>query len=176
MATAAVKNTFIQQPLNDFIKDCENDLKDNKYDAVKSGISIASDIMQEFIATRMAAAVQDQKPTAEPQDLFTMMRTLTKSNAALSVMINRAEYHEKLMRTMGSKYGSDIEAVKAQVVDVVDKVKVQVSTHDVIGAQLDLDIFLDVDHLGFNNINVTPVLGPHGAHQLLVVLSSANHS
>ena len=105
MATATVKNMFIQQPLNDFIKDCENDLKDNKYDAVKSGINIANDIMQECIVTRMAATVQGQKPTAEPQDLFTMMQTLSKSNAALSVMINRAEYHEKLMRTMGSKYG-----------------------------------------------------------------------
>ena len=64
--------------------------------------------MTEFIATRMAAAVQGQRPMADLLDLFTMTQTMAKSNTAVLAMIGRAEYHEKLMRTMGSKYGSDI--------------------------------------------------------------------
>ena len=69
---------------------------------------------------------------ADPQDMFTMMQAMSKTNMALLTMIGRAEYHEKLMRTMGSKYGSDIEAVKAQVGEVVDKIQVQTSTDDVM--------------------------------------------
>ena len=129
-STAEAKKQFIDQPLNEFLTNVEEDLKNSKYDVVKSGITIANDIMTEFVATNLAATVQGQRPAANPQDLFTMMQTLTKTNTALLAMIGRSEYQEKLMRTMGSKYGSDIEAVKAQVSEVVDKVQVQTSTDD----------------------------------------------
>ena len=109
MATGAaassgeVKNSFIQQPVNEFVKNVEEDLKEGKYDVVKGGITIANDIMTEFITTNLAATVQGQRPAANPQDLFTMMQTLAKSNTALLAIIGRAEYHEKLTRTMGFK-------------------------------------------------------------------------
>ena len=83
MASAEVKKQFIDQPLNEFLKNVEEDLNEGKYDVVKSGITIANDVMTEFIATRMAATVQGQRPTADPQDLFTMMQTMAKSNTAL---------------------------------------------------------------------------------------------
>ena len=79
MATTEVKNKFIQQPLDEFLKDCDTDFKEGKYDVVKVGIAVASDIMSEFIVTRMAAAVQGQRPMADPQDMFTMMQTMAKS-------------------------------------------------------------------------------------------------
>ena len=131
-STADVKKQFIDQPINGFMKNVEEDLKEGKYDVVKSGITIANDIMTEFITTSIAATVQGQRPASNPADLFTMMQTLTKTNTALLAMIGRSEYQEKLMRTMGSKYGGDIEAVKAQVTEVVEKVSVQSSTDDVM--------------------------------------------
>ena len=131
-AAAEVKKTFIDQSLSAFTKNIEDDLKEGKYDVVKSGITIANDIMNEFITTSISATVQGQRPASNPADLFTMMQTMAKTNAALLAIIGRSEYQEKLMRTMGSKYGSDIEAVKAQVTEVVDKVQVQTSTDDVM--------------------------------------------
>ena len=124
MAGAEAKKLFIEQPINEFLKSVEEDPKNGKYDVVKSGTTIANDIMTEFITTSIAATVQGQRPASNPADMFTMMQTLTKTNAALLAMIGRSEYQEKLMRTMGSKYGSDIEAVKAQVTEVVEKVSV----------------------------------------------------
>ena len=137
-ASADAKNSFIQQPLNEFRNDIEEDMKDGNFDVVKHGISIAHEIMNEFITTRVAAAVQGQRPMADPQDMFTIMQAMSKTNTALLTMISRAEYHEKLMRTMGSKYGSDIEAVKSQVTEVVEKVSVQVSTDDVMKKMADM--------------------------------------
>ena len=111
-SSADVKKNFIDQPINEFMKNVEDDLKEGKFDVVKSGITIANDIMTEFITTSIAATVQGQRPSSNPADLFTMMQTMAKTNTALLAMIGRSEYQEKLMRTMGSKYGSDIEAVK----------------------------------------------------------------
>ena len=111
-SSADVKKGFLDQTLNAFSKDIEDDLKEGRYDVVKSGISIANDIMNEFITTSLSATVQGQRPASNPADLFTMMQTMAKSNAALLAIIGRSEYQEKLMRTMGSKFGSDIEAVK----------------------------------------------------------------
>ena len=132
MAGAEAKKLFIEQPINEFLKSVEEDLKNGKYDVVKGGITIANDIMTEFITTSLTATVQGQRPAANPQDMFTMMQTMAKSNTALLAIIGRTEYQEKMMRTMGSKYGSDIEAVKAQVTEVVEKVSVQSSTDDVM--------------------------------------------
>ena len=80
--------------------------------------------MHEFIATRTAAAVQGQRPMADPQDMLTMMQTMAKSNAALLTLIGRAEHHEKLTRTIGSKYGGGIDAVKIQITDIEENIKV----------------------------------------------------
>ena len=44
---------------------------------------IANNIMEELITTRVAAAVQGQRPMADPQDMFAMMHALAKTNAAL---------------------------------------------------------------------------------------------
>ena len=62
-SSADAKNSFIQQPLNEFRKDIEEDMKEGKFDVVKSGISIANDIMSEFITTSIAATVQGQRPS-----------------------------------------------------------------------------------------------------------------
>ena len=111
-SSADVKKQFIEQPMNEFLKNVEDDLKEGKYDVVKSGTTIANDIMNEFITTSISATVQGQRPASNPADMFMMMQTMAKTNAALLAVIGRSEYQEKLMRTMGSKFGSDIEAVK----------------------------------------------------------------
>ena len=54
-AAAEVKKNFLDQPLNAFMKNIEDDLKEGKYDIVKSGITIANDIMNEFITTSISA-------------------------------------------------------------------------------------------------------------------------
>ena len=51
MAGAEAKKLFIEQPINEFLKSVEEDLKNGKYDVVKGGITIANDIMTEFITT-----------------------------------------------------------------------------------------------------------------------------
>ena len=108
--TPDVKNQFISQPLEEFTTSCQNDLQNHKYDVVKSGLKIANKIMNEFISTRMSAAVQGQRPMADPQDMFVMMQVLAKTNAALLSLAERGKHHEKHTRTIGSKFG-DIDVV-----------------------------------------------------------------
>ena len=74
--TADQKSQFIQQPLTEFTSLCQEDLHNHKYDVVKNGLTIANSIMEEFITTRVAAAVPGQMPMADPQDMFTMMQVL----------------------------------------------------------------------------------------------------
>ena len=112
VVTAEDKKRFVELPLQDFLKNCSDGFEANKFDPVKLGIAIANRIMDEFINTRVAAAVQDQRPMADPQDLFTMMQVMDKTNAALLTMINRAEHHEKQTRTIGSMFGSEVETFK----------------------------------------------------------------
>ena len=73
--------------------------------------------MEEFITTRVAAAVQGQRPMADSQDMFTMMQALAKTTAALLSLAERCEHHERQTRTNGPKFG-DIDVVKTQLDDI----------------------------------------------------------
>ena len=89
-SSADVKKHFIEQPIQEFMKTIDDDLKEGKYDAVKSGITVANDIMTEFITTGIAATVQGQRPASNPADMFTMMQTMAKTNTALLAIIGRS--------------------------------------------------------------------------------------
>ena len=93
-ASADAKNSFIQQSLNEFRNDIEEDIKDGKFDVVKNGISIAHDIMSEFITTSIAATVQGQRQSSNPSDMFTMMQTIVISDMPIVMYCTIAHLHE----------------------------------------------------------------------------------
>ena len=89
--TADDNNKFVGVSLQEFLKSCNDGFESNNFDAVKTGITIANSIMDEFVTTRFSIVVQGQRPMVDALDMFTMMQVLAKSlkhhRALLAVVI-----------------------------------------------------------------------------------------
>ena len=132
--TAQQKQDFINQSLEDFLNSCKEDFDKHKFDVALNGLTISNSVMNEFIDTRVKATQPGQKTSASNEDIFTMLNVLAKNNAVALTSLKRAEYHEKMSRTLTSKM-NDFEA---RLKDVEGKDPTQSSADDIVKGLADL--------------------------------------
>ena len=79
--TEADKTNFLQHSLNDCIQQCEKSFEQHKFECAEAGLTIAHTIINEFLVKRISDTPQDQKVSANNEDIFTMLNVLAKTNA-----------------------------------------------------------------------------------------------
>ena len=97
--------------LETFKQSLTEDFNDHKFVKVNAGLTIGHSIMKQFITDKLTATQPGQKPTADNDELFNMIRVLAKSNAAILTSLGRAQYHEKITRALTSEV-NDVKSAK----------------------------------------------------------------
>ena len=94
---------YFAQTVDAYKEACRKGFAEHKFDPVTVGLTIGNHIMTGLINTATANTQAGQKTVMDNADLFTMISVLTKTNVAVLTSLERAQYHEKLSRTLTSE-------------------------------------------------------------------------
>ena len=131
------KQEFITLTLDQYLQNIEDSIKYGKFDYMKDTPNLGNDIMKECIRTRNAAVNPGQQPDIGSMDTFTIIQVLSKTNAAPIKAVTRAEYHEKLTRTIGLKL-NHVAELQAKMIEMEEKVNNQANNEEVINKRAEV--------------------------------------
>ena len=117
------KDVFLKKDLNEYVKECERNFDQHKFEYAETGLKIGHTIINEFLNKRISATPQGQKVSANNEDIFAMLNVLAKTNATAMTSLKRAKYHEDLTRTLTGKLNNVEKHVKEMEVHFDGRLK-----------------------------------------------------
>ena len=91
---------YLAQTVETYKDSCRKGFVEHKYDPVVAGLTIGNHIMTEMINAATANTQAGQKTMTDNADQFTMISVLAKTNNAVLISLERAQYHEKMSRAL----------------------------------------------------------------------------
>ena len=64
------KDVFLKKDLNEYVKECERNFDQHKFEYAETGLKIGHTIINEFLNKRISATPQGQKVSANNEDMF----------------------------------------------------------------------------------------------------------
>ena len=88
------------QSINDYKDACSKGFAEHKFEPITAGLTIGNHVMTSLINKCVTTTPQGQVTQMNNTDLFTMVAVLAKTNVAVLTSLDRAQYHEKMSRTL----------------------------------------------------------------------------
>ena len=119
---------YLNQSVNDFRDACSKGLAEHKFEPITAGLTIGNHVMTNLIDKCVTGTQQGQVTQMNNTDLFTMVAVLAKTNVAVLTSLDRAQYHEKLSRTLTA----EVNKMKGTLTETEEKVNNQANAEEVI--------------------------------------------
>ena len=125
---------YLAQNVNQFRETCSKGLTEHNFEPVTAGLTIGNHIMNELVNKCTAATQPGQASSMNNVDLFTMVSVLAKTNVAVLTTLDRAQFHEKMTRTLTS----EVNRMKETLVETEEKVNNQANAEEVINKMAEI--------------------------------------
>ena len=91
---------YLAQSVDEYKDACAKGFAEHKFDPITAGLTIGNHVMTSLINKCVTSTQQGQVTQMNNTDLFTMVAVLAKTNVAVLTSLDRAQYHEKMSRTL----------------------------------------------------------------------------
>ena len=133
-SAAAVKVTdenarqYLTQTVDEYKEACTKGFAEHKFEPIIAGLTIGNHIMTSLVDECVTGTQPGQVTQMDNADLFTMVAVLAKTNVAVLTSLDRAQYHEKLSRTLTA----EVNKMKRTLTETEEKVNNQANAEEVI--------------------------------------------
>ena len=119
---------YLAQSVTEFNDACTRGFAEHKFEPVTAGLKIGNHVMTNLINKCVTNTQQGQLTQMNNTDLFTMVAVLAKTNVAVLTSLDRAQYHEKMSRTLTA----EVNKMQTTLAETEDKVNNQANAEEVI--------------------------------------------
>ena len=121
-------NQYLAQSVDAYREACSKGFGEHNYEPVTAGLKIGNHIMTNLVNKSVNATRPGQVTVMDNADLFTMVSVLAKTNVAVLTSLDRAQYHEKLSRTLTA----EVNKMRGTLTETEEKVNNQANAEEVI--------------------------------------------
>ena len=121
-------NQYLAQTVTDYQEACTKGLAEHKFEPIVAGLTIGNHIMTSLIDKCRASTPKDQVTQMNNADLFTMVAVLAKTNVGVQATLDRAQFHEKMTKTLTS----EMNKIKETLTETEEKVNNQANAEEVL--------------------------------------------
>ena len=119
---------YLAQTVNEYKEACDKGFAEHKYDPIVAGLKIGNHVMTNLIDKCVSSTPQGQITQMNNTDLFTMVAVLAKTNVGVQASLDRAQFHEKMTKTLTS----EVNKLKETLIETEEKVNNQANAEEVI--------------------------------------------
>ena len=125
---------YLAQSVEEFKEACSKGFAEHKFEPVTAGLTIGNHVMTNLIDKCMNSTPQGQITQMNNTDLFTMVAVLAKTNVAVLTSLDRAQYHEKMSRTLTA----EVNKIKETTIETEEKVNNQANAEELLNKMAEM--------------------------------------
>ena len=125
---------YLAQTVIEFREACDKGFAEHKYDPIVAGLKIGNHVMTNLIDKCVGSTPQGQVTQMNNTDLFTMVAVLAKTNVAVQASLDRAQFHEKMTKTLTS----EMNKMKETLTETEEKVNNQANAEEVLSKMAEM--------------------------------------
>ena len=125
---------YLTQSVQEFKDACNKGFAEHKFDPITAGLTIGNHVMTNLIDKCVTGTQQGQVTQMNNADLFTMVSVLAKTNVAVLTSLDRAQYHEKMSRTLTA----EVNKIKETTIETEEKVNNQANAEELLNKMAEM--------------------------------------
>ena len=125
---------YLAQSVDDFNDACKKGYAEHKFEPVTAGLKIGNHVMTNLINKCVTNTQQGQLTQMNNTDLFTMVAVLAKTNVGVQASLDRAQFHEKMTKTLTS----EVNKLKETLIETEEKVNNQANAEEVLNKMAEM--------------------------------------
>ena len=124
--TADDVKQYLAQTVTAYQEACAKGIAEHKFEPIVAGLKIGNHVMTNLIHKCVTNTPQGQVTQMDNTDLFTMVAVLAKPNAAVLASLDRAQFHERMTKTLTS----EVNKMKDTLTETEEKVNNQANAEE----------------------------------------------
>ena len=125
---------YLAQGINEYRDACNKGFAEHKFEPIVAGLTIGNHVMTNLVGKCVASTQPGQVTQMNNADLFTMVSVLAKTNVAVLASLDRAQYHEKMSRTLTA----EVNKIKETTIETEEKVNNQANAEEVLSKMAEM--------------------------------------